>query len=90
MPLPNSNKQAVLHAVEEAANNFLHYDREDDDALPEGSIEAFLEDGTITLTDIVDRFRTALEDALEGDLEGDDDEDDDDEDDWDPEDDDEE
>jgi hypothetical protein len=84
MPLPNANKQAVLHAVEEAANNFLQYDREDDDTLPEGSIQEFLRDGTITLDDIVERFRTALEDALEGDPEDDDDDDDD----WDPEDDD--
>lgn len=50
-------KEIILLTVDDLVLHFMYEDRKEDDELPRGAIERALADGTITIDEIVDRFR---------------------------------
>jgi len=57
-------KDDILKTVTDLVSNFLCYDRQEDEDLPEGAIEEAIEKGSITIDDIVAKFREDLEKEL--------------------------
>ena len=50
--------------VSDLITDFLYYDRKEDDQLPRGMIEDAVKEGKITVDEIVDLFRTHIEQGL--------------------------
>jgi hypothetical protein len=57
---PEGRREHILGTVTDLVSDFLYYDRKEDEYLPRGAIEAALADGTITVDEIVDKFRAEL------------------------------
>ena len=53
-------KEIIFGTVEDLVSNFLYYDRKEDEDLPVGKIEELIEDKTISIDELVERFRQAL------------------------------
>jgi len=53
-------KEHIFGSVEDLVSNFLYYDRKEDEDLPVGKIEELIEDKTISIDELVERFRQAL------------------------------
>ena len=53
-------KEIIFGSVEDLVSNFLYYDRKEDEDLPVGKIEELIEDKTISIDELVERFRQAL------------------------------
>ena len=53
-------KEYIFGSVEDLVSNFLYYDRKEDEDLPVGKIEELIEDKTISIDELVERFRQAL------------------------------
>lgn len=68
-----SDRDTVLSTVEDLVRDFLVHDRKEDEDLPRGEIEKLIKDDELTIDDIVERFREALEERL-GNLDEDEDE----------------
>jgi len=64
-----ANKETVFTAIDDLVANLLIRDREDDDDLPEGEIEKMIASETLSVDDMVEKFKESLESHLE-DLEG--------------------
>lgn len=85
--MTNRKKQAladrdhVYQALDDLVDSFLVYDRREDEELPQGVIERLISKDTISIDDLVDRFREGLEGHLES-IELEDDEEDEDEDEY--------
>lgn len=62
-------RKKILAAVDDLAGSFLYYDRQLDEELPRGEIEAAIVAGEITESTIVVQFARALSKGL-GALEG--------------------
>ncbi len=62
--MPNNTKEAILGTVEDLVSGFLYYDRKEDEELPYGLIEQAIEDGLITVDEIVEYFRQKLLEGL--------------------------
>jgi hypothetical protein len=58
LPIDSPLKQKILNKVRDLADNFMYYDRSAD--LPAGAIEKAIEDGIITVDEIVNEFRKNL------------------------------
>lgn len=56
----------IFNHVSDMILDFLVYDRREDEDLPRGAIEAAIEDGTITVDEIVNNFREELVKGLKG------------------------
>lgn len=54
-------KQEILNTVKATVADFLYYDRKEDKDLPQGEIERAIEEGIITVEEIVFFFRVELE-----------------------------
>lgn len=77
-PKTRANKETVFAVIDDLVANLLIREREDDEDLPAGEIEKMIAAETISVDDMVEKFRESLEEHLE-DLEtssDDDDEDD--------------
>lgn len=61
---PGSEKEQILATIEDDVTDFLYYDRKEDHLLPKGVIEAAVEMGRITVDEMVDAYRKALEKGL--------------------------
>ena len=48
------------HFEDAAVTDFMYYDRKEDEELPRGSIEKALEDGVVTVDDLVEVLRKGL------------------------------
>jgi cytochrome P450 len=57
-----SEQQARLirDTIEDMVTDFLYYDRQEDEDLPCGAIEAAIKDGAISCDEIVNEFRLHL------------------------------
>ena len=80
-PKSRANKETVFAVVDDLVANLLIRDREGDEDLPQGEIEKMISSETLSVDDIVEKFRESLEEHLEdlespGDDEDEDDEDD--------------
>ena len=53
-------KKLILSTIEDLVGAFLYYDRQDDEELELGSIEAALEDGVVTYEEIMTTFGNCL------------------------------
>jgi len=60
-----ADKQMVLNAIDDMIRNFLYYDRKEDEDLPRGEIERFIEEGELSVEEIVERFTTSLRELLD-------------------------
>lgn len=56
-----TRRQRILDRADDLAGNFLYYDRKDDEDLPPKSVEEAVAAGEVTVDEVVDAFRTALE-----------------------------
>lgn len=54
-------KDVILGVVGDLVANFMYYDRKEDDDLPRGAIEKAISIGAITVDEIVEKFREAVE-----------------------------
>lgn len=59
-----SRKDLILDKINDLVANFLYYDRKEDEDLSAKDIEKAVEDGEITVEDMVARFRSQLEPHL--------------------------
>lgn len=75
-----SDKQLVLDLIDDLVLDFMVYDRRDDEDLPKEDLEQLFLDEEITVDEVVERFREALEGHVERLERSEDDDDDDDED----------
>lgn len=57
-------KQLVLDSIEDLVSDLLYYYRKEDEELPEGEIESLLENGELTIDEMVNAFRAHLESNL--------------------------
>ena len=58
-------KETILNAVESLVSDFLYYGRKEDEELPQGSIEKAIDEGLITLEEILIHFKEKLIEGLE-------------------------
>jgi len=58
------NKQVILGIIEDLVSEFLYYNRKECETLPAGEIENALKTGEITVDEMVDKFRSSLEEKL--------------------------
>lgn len=69
--MANKKKQAfadrdhVYQALDDLVASFLVHDRREDEDLPQGVIERLIAKDTMSIDDLVDRFREGLEGHLE-------------------------
>ena len=54
-------KQMILKTIEDSVTNLLYYGRKEDEELPIGAIERLIEDGDITIDEMVAEFKKSLE-----------------------------
>lgn len=59
-----TRRQIILDAVTDLVADLLYYDRKEDEDLPVGEIELAIEEGDITVVEIVEHFRAEFEDAI--------------------------
>lgn len=52
--------ELILDTIDDLVLDFVVYDRDDDEGLPKGSIEAAITAGEVSIEQIVSRFREAL------------------------------
>lgn len=57
-------KELILTTIKDMVSNLLYYDRKDDGELPPGSIEKEVEDGEITIGEMIAAFADALIEGL--------------------------
>ena len=59
-------KQVILDMIDDLVLRFTYYDRKESVALPRGSLERALEEGEITVDEMVNQFRKSLEETFNG------------------------
>jgi len=57
-------KQIILNTITDLCSNFLYYDRKEDEDLSVEDLEEAVENGTITIDEMVEEFRRHLENTL--------------------------
>ncbi len=57
-------KDLILNEVEFIVSNFLYYDRKDCENLPVGEIDIAIDNGVVTIDEIVEQFRSSLKAGL--------------------------
>lgn len=60
-----SRKQLILDVISDTCQNFLYYDRKEDEELGRDEIEEAIEAGEITIKEITDQFESIIKKALE-------------------------
>lgn len=58
-------KELILINVVDLVTNFLYYDRKEDEDLPVGEIEKAIQEGKITIEEIVHAFAETLEEQID-------------------------
>ncbi len=58
-------RATVLAALEDMISGFLYYDRKEDDNLPLGAIEEAITRKKLTMDEMTQRFRDALQESVE-------------------------
>lgn len=58
-------KKHILGVITDLVSNFLYYDRKEDMDLPKGAIDKAVENGEITIDEMVQAFREELEKGLQ-------------------------
>ena len=53
-------RETILATAKDCMADFLYYDRKEDEDLPCGAIEAAIQDGVVTVEEILEIFRAAL------------------------------
>lgn len=53
-------KKLILGTISDLVADFLYYDRKEDESLPMGTIEHCVADGTVSVGELVEHFRTQL------------------------------
>ncbi len=59
-----STKEHVMGVIDDLISDFLYYDRKEDEDLPRGVIEESIKNGEFTVDDLVQKFKTALEEGI--------------------------
>ncbi len=59
-------KDVILNAVDDLVSSLLFYDRKEDEDLSIEDIEGAFADGTITVDEVVEKFRASLVESLAG------------------------
>lgn len=67
----SSMKELALTAISDLVKDLFHYDRKEDEDLPEGAIEELIERGELEIEELVDRFREEIEELFEDEPEDD-------------------
>lgn len=57
-------KNLILGTIGDLVSNFLYYDRKEDEELPKGKIDEAVKNGTITIDEMVEKFRKELTDNI--------------------------
>ena len=57
-------RRHIENCISDLVGSFLYYDRKEDEELPRGAIEAAIEAGEISVTEMADQFRGHLIDAF--------------------------
>lgn len=61
---PQELKERILDTISDLVVNFTYYDRKEDEELTIYMLEESVENGWITLDEIVEQFKSDLEDAF--------------------------
>lgn len=54
-------REQILATVDDLVTDFMHYDRKEDELLPRFAIEQAIQDGEVTVDEIVNRFRKGIQ-----------------------------
>ena len=57
-------KQIIKETIKDLVSDFLYYDRKEDFELPNGVIETEIDEGNLTINEIVTEFKLNLEKEL--------------------------
>jgi hypothetical protein len=60
MSKDGERRETILSRVEDLVADFLYYDRKEDEELPRGEIDEAIEEGEISVDEIVAHFRAEL------------------------------
>lgn len=55
-----TRKEIIIASVKDLVTNLVYYDRKEDEDLPVGAIELAIDEGEITIDEIVEIFRSEL------------------------------
>jgi uncharacterized metal-binding protein YceD (DUF177 family) len=58
-------KENIINTVKDLCSNFLYYDRKEDDELSEDDLIRAVEDGTVTIEEMVAEFENQLRNTLQ-------------------------
>lgn len=57
-------KDDILFTIDDLVDDFLYYDRKEDNILPRGKTQELIKLGVITIDEIIERFRERLSGSL--------------------------
>lgn len=60
-----TRRELILCTISDCVSDLMYYDRKEDEYLEDGAIEAAIENGEITVDEMVERFRSELTDVIE-------------------------
>jgi hypothetical protein len=58
-------KEKIINTVKDLCSDFLYYDRKEDDELSEDDLIQAVEDGTVTIEEMVAEFENELRNTLQ-------------------------
>ena len=58
-------KENIINTIKDLCSNFLYYDRKEDDELSEDDLIQAVEDGTVTIEEMVAEFENQLRNTLQ-------------------------
>jgi uncharacterized metal-binding protein YceD (DUF177 family) len=58
-------KENIINTVKDLCSNFLYYDRKEDEELSEDDLIKAIEDGTVTIEEMVAEFENQLRNTLQ-------------------------
>jgi len=58
-------KENIINTIKDLCSNFLYYDRKEDDDLSEDDLIQAVEDGTVTIEEMVAEFENQLRNTLQ-------------------------
>jgi uncharacterized metal-binding protein YceD (DUF177 family) len=58
-------KENIINTVKDLCSNFLYYDRKEDEELSEDDLIQAIEDGTVTIEEMVAEFENQLRNTLQ-------------------------
>ncbi len=59
-----TRRDTIIMTVEDLVSDLMHYDRDNDEELPEGAIEEAIAAGEITVEEIIVVFESGLRDVI--------------------------